>query len=151
MSWKYYKPCKTLEEILDYTDKVDGCWLWKGSRTFDGYGRWNISGNKNGKLHRHVYSGKHPEEDITNKVIRHTCDNPLCINPEHLVSGSVKDNVRDMDLRNRRGHSKLTFDQVRAIRLIGKTLTQVEIGKMFGVDYRTVSYILKRLTWKYVN
>ena len=77
-------------------------------------------------LHRRAWciaNDAHPA-DIVGKVIRHKCDNPRCINPEHLEPGSYKDNMQDMKERGRerklRGQeharSKLTEEQVAWVR-----------------------------------
>lgn len=47
-----------------------------------------------------------------NLVVRHTCDNPGCINLEHLILGTQADNIRDMDERGRRGGTRLSPAQV---------------------------------------
>lgn len=142
---------KDLNYYLSFTvTNENGCMEWQRCLNSDGYPRAAIRGNSNGKVHREVYA-LHTQEDIAGKVIRHTCDNPRCINPDHLISGTPADNVRDMDSRQRRGHSKLTHDQVRAIRAIGDKLTRKEIARMFGVDSRTISSIILRRHWKHVE
>lgn len=93
-------------------------------------------------------------------VIRHKCDNPPCINPEHLETGTQGDNVRDRDDRGRANHArgeavhkaKLTEAQVIEIR---KRRSQGEyitaLGREYGVSASTVSAIYRRLTWKHIE
>lgn len=82
-----------------------------------------------GKLryaHRIVYALANglDVDSITGIIIRHTCDNPRCINPQHLVAGSQKDNMLDMVLRNkqavgeRAARHKLTVEEVNHIRTV---------------------------------
>lgn len=87
-------------EIFNSRYKVVGdCWIWTGSIRNDGYGRYPVNRQWKG-AHRvayELYKGPIPE----GLLVRHKCDNPLCINPEHLELGTNKDNVWDMYLRGR--------------------------------------------------
>ena len=67
--------------------------------------------------HRVAYCRHHglPIEAIAGQVVRHTCDNPRCINPDHLLLGTHADNMRDMAERGRVTNRKLTADQVAYI------------------------------------
>jgi hypothetical protein len=70
-----------------------GCWIFLGAKTKQGYGHFTWQ-YKQHYLHREVYRiYNHPY--IVGYVIRHSCDNPSCVNPEHLELGSQRDNVRD--------------------------------------------------------
>lgn len=75
-------------------------------------------------------------------VVRHTCDNPWCVNPEHLVDGTQADNVQDMHERGRANHKanrKLTMEEAQYIREsseLGK-----DLAKRFGVGVATISRI----------
>lgn len=83
-------------ELLRLCEKNEnGCWIWKGSIMSDGYGRYDLK-----RAHRLSYE-LFKENNIHNKLICHTCDTPLCINPNHLYSGNHQDNMNDMKKRNR--------------------------------------------------
>lgn len=75
------------------------CWEWLGAKDKDGYGKvWLLGSNK--RSHRAAYEimcGPIP----AGAVVRHTCDNPSCCNPDHLVTGSHADNVADREARGR--------------------------------------------------
>jgi hypothetical protein len=76
----------------------NACWPWKASRDPKGYGQfWH--GKKLLRAHKVAFRWKHEPEAL---VIRHKCDNPPCCNPDHLLGGTHKDNVRDMFERGRR-------------------------------------------------
>jgi len=83
----------------------------------------------------------------------HTCDNPACVNPEHLRVGTQADNMRDKASKRRCGVTgKLTPDQVRAIR---NACTESEkrqfIADRFGVSVNTIYDIQRRKTWRHLD
>lgn len=143
---------KTVDDFLEHTLPRGDCLEWTRCLNTDGYPRCLWRGNSNGKVHRIVYGLIHHKECLVDKVIRHTCDNPLCINPTHLVSGTPRDNMKDRDLRGRSGTTKITAKEVALIRTMWATgkYTQVQLGELFNVNYRTISYIVRKLTWRWV-
>ena len=86
------------------------CWEWTGSRLQSTYGSlgWvDVGGRKQTQVGAHrvsffLHEGYWPD------VVRHTCDNPPCVNPAHLLGGSFKDNSRDMAQRGRSAAQKRT-------------------------------------------
>lgn len=81
----------------------NGCRLWTLGVNDDGYGVCNLKG-KRYYAHRLSYEQANGPL-LKGEVVRHTCDNPACINPAHLVKGSQKENVSDM-LQRQRGNLK---------------------------------------------
>lgn len=78
----------------------------------------------------------------TGQVVMHSCDNPRCVNPDHLSVGSQKDNVHDAIRKGRWTVRKLSDDDVAAIRSLRQTgLTCKAIAARFGVARNTVSAI----------
>jgi hypothetical protein len=142
---------KDIEYYLSFTKETEsGCKEWQRCLNTDGYARAVIRGNSNGKVHREVCA-LHTGQDLTGLVVRHTCDNPKCINPDHLVVGSFADNNRDRDKRQRNGQAKLTHDQVRAIRALADKFKRTELARMFNVDARTISSTVLGHHWKHVE
>lgn len=113
------------DRFLKYVTKTDGCWLWTGAALPRGYGRFHYLG-KPRYAHRvalAIFGAAYPADDV---VVRHSCDNPRCVNPDHLSVGSQTDNMRDASARGRivrkqdwRGErnpkSKLTDAQVNEL------------------------------------
>lgn len=104
------------------------------------------------RIYRHyykTYKGIIPPEH----VVRHSCDNRKCINPDHLSIGTHADNVSDRVLRNRsakginNGRSKLSIEQVIEIRN-NTTSKKMHLASKFGVDPKTIRNIQQGITWK---
>jgi hypothetical protein len=135
-------PEDILSDLLRHTEQDGGCMVWKGGLDVDGYGRvrWGAKGG-NGKVHRYVCElaiGK----SVEGHVVRHTCHNRACINPDHLILGTPEGNIRDMDEAGRR-YRTLTKEhilQVKALLSTG-TLKNKDIADMVGIDPRRVSDI----------
>lgn len=131
----------------------DGCWEWTGAKR-RGYGLF-ACGGKSQTAHRvsyEVYHGGIP----AGMVVRHTCDNPACINPGHLLIGTVAENVGDRELRGRRnvkgeqiGTSKLTKDQV--FEILASPLSNVELADKYGVHKTNIWAIRAGKSWKHLN
>lgn len=150
-----------------YVEKKAGCWLWTGQKLPRGYGMLRVSGAGNGAVYAHRASYALHKGEPGNMLVCHTCDNPACVNPDHLFLGTYLDNARDKCAKGRqckganhyaranpelirRGerrwwNTRLTFAQVQEIRRLAAstTLLQREIGAMFGVNNRTVSSIVR--------
>lgn len=76
-----------------------GCWMWTGG-IVHGYGCWEVDGRRE-RAHRwawELFVGPIPE----GMHVLHRCDNPPCVNPNHLFLGTQTDNVQDMDAKGRR-------------------------------------------------
>lgn len=106
--------------------------------------------------HRWVYAQQHglSREQMVGVVVRHTCDNPRCVNPAHLVAGTQADNVQDMIDRGRIARNeqkgeqcKLTAEQVNYIKANcvprSRTVGCVQMAERFGVSHSLVKAIMR--------
>lgn len=132
------------------------CWQWTDSLTAKGYGRFSYNG-KAERAHRVswlLHRGPIPH----GMLVCHRCDNPGCVNPEHLFLGTPAANMADMDAKGRRvnappigekaRHAKLTSQQVIAIRAaVGSNR---EIAERYGITAANVGYIRRRQSWAHV-
>lgn len=127
-----------------------GCWEWRGKLNASGYGLIRVGQEVTG-AHRIAYRAW-VGEIATGQVVRHSCDNRTCINPNHLSTGSVADNNRDMSMRDRHGTAKLTNADVAEIksRLLTNT-RQCDIARAYEVSDMTISDIARGKTWKHVT
>ncbi len=93
-------------------DSKTGCWEWVKGKFTLGYGAISVNG-KTMKAHRVSYIIKYGEI-LDGRLVCHKCDNPSCVNPDHLFLGSTKDNTRDMMAKGRSGvitHRSYAGDQ----------------------------------------
>ena len=145
------------------------CWEWRANKNNKGYGLFRPGGLAGKRLaHRLAF------EDLNGPIpngalVCHKCDNPKCVNPNHLFLGTHKDNTADMIAKGRRvigfdpnnkpphkqgsahGNAKLTeavvLDFYRQMAL-GKPVRQ--LARETGVDRRTLGRIRDKKSWKHV-
>lgn len=135
----------------------DECWPWLGSFTHNGYGRFWFEG-KTVRANRFSYQDqKGPIGD--DDVIRHSCDNPPCCNPKHLLRGTQKDNIDDRQNRDRgakpkgakNAMAKMTDEKIMALRrLVASGEGQEAAGKQFGLTQTTVSDTVRGNLWPHL-
>jgi hypothetical protein len=153
-------PRRPLHERIRENVEIDGktgCWNWSGTTDKCGYGKLFI-GQKNNYAHRVSYQelvGKIPD----GAWICHKCDNPSCVNPDHLFLGSAKINALDMVAKGRNrppfGEShvkaKLTdCDVLQIRRAVTYGISSQEIAGAYGISFKTVSKIRNRGSWKHL-
>lgn len=166
---------KTTEDrFWEKVKKTDYCWNWTGSKRNKGYGAFGYTVNGRtiqGRAHRYSYE-LHIGDIPQGLFVLHRCDNPACVNPDHLFLGTNEDNIKDMLSKGRhvsggthcggdggwtRGAdhhgAKLTPDQVYELRRLhaegGWSYSQ--LGKRFGVNGSAAYKIVKRLLWKHLE
>ena len=149
-------------------DSLEDCWTWGGSHDTKGYGRLSFKGQTH-KAHRLAFefgNGRKPGK----LFVCHACDNPGCVNPDHLWLGTPADNMSDRDAKKRtaRGGAisntvKLTEALVLEMRADwaehgwGKPgrcpegkLSYTELGQRHGVSDQQARNIILRRSWAHV-
>ncbi len=133
-----------------------GCWIWMRALGTQGYGQMVY--RKMQGAHRLSYLAFKGEIPFGKQVL-HTCDIRACVNPDHLYTGTPKQNIADMYKRGRAndvcgsriGTSKLTEDKIPIIRQLLKAgVSQYEIGRRFGVSQQPIAKINLGKTWRHV-
>lgn len=77
----------------------DACWPWQSSCSSGGYGAFRSGRSMKGA---HIVAWELANGASADGLsVMHTCDNPACVNPGHLVVGTPQDNTRDMMAKGR--------------------------------------------------
>lgn len=155
-----------IDLALRFWAKVDikgatDCWEWTACKDGHGYGQIGYQGTyvKAPRISWLLHFGPIPEgEGYHGTCVCHECDNPGCVNPNHLFLGTNQDNVDDKKQKGRDGRSpgekngmvKLTAEQVKEIRAIGSSMLQRQIAARYGVEQTSISMILRRKRWAHI-
>lgn len=132
-----------------------GCWLWLSTTNWKGYGQFWING-KYQMAHRISYLWN--VADIPDGLlVLHTCDNPSCVNPDHLRVGTNQDNMTDRNKKNRQakgnfhGNRKLIDEDIISIRsMIDSKIPLRQIANAFGVTRRNINDIKNKAIWNHI-
>lgn len=136
------------------TPAVSGCIVWTGACDKDGYGKFTKKGWPD-RAHQAAFvasNGEIPD----GQIVRHTCDNPPCINPDHLVAGSFADNAADRVQRERFNREskrynrvRLSMDLAREIRAKhSQGVSRAALAAEYGVGADQVSRVVHHNNWK---
>lgn len=158
-----YNPAPTVERFHRFEAKFipepnSGCWLWIGGVNEHGYGIfWN--GNRLEKAHRFALRAyREPDLDPEADVC-HRCDNPACVNPDHLFAGDAQANTDDMWAKQRatvqrrigtaQTQAKLDDQKADDIRHLYRTtpLTQYDIADLYGVSQSVIWAVVNKKRW----
>lgn len=130
-------------------ERPSGCIEWVGKLGRKGYGFFSING-KTISPHRYSYSIHHG--DFNGLLVCHTCDNRVCVNPDHLFLGTNKDNMMDCARKLRTSDRKLSPSNVIEIRKLIKTgISSGKIAKDFGVSRHNINSIKRGNTWNWLE
>lgn len=131
-----------------------GCWLWDAAHFATGYTRFAKTTNETVLGHRMAYE-LFCSEIPNNAFVCHKCDNPSCVNPDHLFIGNAKTNMDDKVSKNRQAYGekirnlKLTKEQ--AYEILNSQAAIKELAKMYNVSYGIVWGIKKGKSYKWAK
>jgi hypothetical protein len=145
------------ERFAMSVDKTEGCWIWKASKDKNGYGifRGMIGNVTFTKAHRFSYA-LHTGDMLEGMQALHTCDNPSCVNPDHLFSGTNADNMRDKANKGRsrapvgEKHGKAVLTERQVQRILKDPRPYAEIATQYNVKPSTIGSIKQRVSWKHL-
>lgn len=154
----YYQRFKTEQQRFEekYFVARNGCWLWltgKDSR----YPEFRVNGRLI-RANRYVWQQHNGRELLPGEQVLHTCDNPRCVNPDHLFLGDTVANMRDRANKGRGNHprgerngrARITWLIAREIRRLYAAggISQQKLADKFGMGQPTVSQIIRNEIWR---
>lgn len=155
-SWENTELKPYEERFWGKVEKTETCWLWTAGKDKDGYGKFRVS-KKHYRAHRFSWELHFGPVPLATSVL-HKCDNPPCVNPDHLFLGSNADNMADRDRKGRQafgerqGGAVLTDSKVSSIRTMygtGKFL-QKDLARMFGISTAQMGKIVNNEFWRHL-
>ena len=154
---------EALDRFVSKIEKTESCWIWKGATNHKAaehprpYGQFWFDG-KTRQAHRMsllLFKGVEISDDLQ---ACHTCDNTLCVNPDHLFVGSKTDNMRDCSNKGRYylqqnpekapKIGKLKKEEVLRIRGELREIGSGAIANMFNISTNAARDVLNGKTWK---
>lgn len=130
---------KQIKRFWGYVEKTETCWLWIGYKTGRGYGaiEFNYKSYPAHRVSWYLAFGEMPTV-----YVLHKCNNPICVNPEHLFLGTQFDNMRDMVQKGRYRNLKFTDEDVYEVKkLLAEGYHYGYISKKFDMSFCTISDI----------
>lgn len=150
---------------------LERCWVWLGVPDKDGYGRISHGHKKGRTVRAHRFAFElHGGVIPPGHSILHRCDNPSCVNPDHLKTGTLDDNNKDMkakgrtasgdrhpthlhpeSIRHGEAHHNSVITNKQAMEIKAATGTQRSIARRYGVSQYTVWGIRSGKTWRHLE
>ena len=158
MSSQKFTP--VLQRVLRRVEKIpfSGCWIWLGATGDWGHGIIGLGARGQGVARTHRVTYEHMVGKIpAGKIVRHKCDVPCCVNPDHLELGEQKDNVNDMMSRGRHKvvlkprktyHRSSPKTIALARQLLKEGLSQSKVAAQVGLTKKSVGRIARGETWR---
>ncbi len=147
---------KQLKNFWAKVSKTESCWIWTAALVSGGYGGFKTP---LGIRRAHRFSWELSNGKIKGGLhVLHKCDNPKCVNPDHLFIGTPQDNANDRNSKGRHEHgdrhgmAKLNSEKVIEIRRLCRTgrFSLKHISQIFSVSRETIGQIRDRKTWSHL-
>jgi hypothetical protein len=161
------------ERFYSRVERTEACHIWRGTRNKLGYGVMRPGGAGTNHVGAHRIAWELAHGTIPDGlIVCHRCDNPPCVNPDHLFLGTQADNVADKVAKGRcatgeahgsrtkpesvrrgelNGIAKLTTQQVLEIRTKhAEGISQHRLALQYNISLRTIHSVVKRQSWQHV-
>lgn len=138
---RYPQIVDTIEGIESRCEKIPeaGCWIWMGRTNMQGYGTLHKTDRRSAiSVHRLMYALANgiPAAFLpADLCVRHRCDTPTCVNPDHLTIGTWKDNIHDAA---QRGRHAVAFQEIDG-KVVGSCRNGHDLATAGIYDYGIVS------------
>ena len=146
----------TEQRFWSQVDKSGECWKWTGILTPDGYGRFctKLHGTTTWKAHRYswlLHLGPIPKD----RLVCHSCDDPSCVNPDHLWLGTTVQNQHDKARKGRQAqgeaHGSAKLNVVKVIQIRQSNKPDSYWARKFNVHETTIYYARTGRKWRHVE
>lgn len=138
---------------------ADECWPWIAGKDRDGYGvfRGVYDGVMYGRATRYSWALHNRKQVPANMLVCHSCDNPSCVNPNHLFLGTDLDNMLDKIAKDRHNIPKgelnvrAVLTEKQAIAILADPRPYLQIAADYGVSDGTINDIKNKYSWKHLD
>lgn len=153
-----------MQRFLAKVQKTETCWIWTGAKQNprrsqpDPYGVMLVCWRPRYAMLAHRLSWELFHGELADDIcVLHKCDNPPCVNPEHLFLGTQKQNMEDcaskMRQRHGEGHLQARLTDIKVLEIrskYGPGCGYVALGLEYGVGKSTIEAIITRHTWRHL-
>lgn len=141
-------------------NELTGCHIWQNAKDKNGYGLFTVTRPRIVMRRAHRVAYEHYVGPLVGKLfVLHRCDNPSCVNPDHLFLGTNQDNMDDMKAKGRApktlgeisGNTRFTEEDVLAIRArYASGVRKVTLAREYKVNSSCIWKIVNRQRWAHI-